>query len=222
MNDDFWDIFNRNMRSGVHHTTGDTRRRDVAHLIYWLYTHDKWVKRGHVLNVGIGDSQEAKCFKEHEWLVSGITNSQDEVDYAKQFGILAETMDMHQLTFDDNHFDLVYGHDTIEHSISPVMMFTQFRRVLKPGGILAFHYPTKDDAYNWTHWFMEDPKGIVVWLYKFGFRLLYWGYTPGDTCDHLYIAEKSDFTSKELERGANVIDDMLAGLKQLEGRNEIT
>ena len=214
MNDAFWAIFNRNMRVGVHHTHGDTRSKDVNAFIYWLKVNNKWVKRGTILNVGIGDGEEALIFKRAKLHVIGISNSQDEADCARAQGVDAYKMDAHQLTFPDESFDYVYLHDTMEHFIAPVMVFTQFRRVLVDGGILGFHYPTIEQSHDWTHWFIESPRLLFDWLLKFGFKLLHFAYTPQASSEYLYIAEKCAIAQDENERGGNVIYDMLRELRE--------
>lgn len=50
-------------------------------------------------------------------------------------------VDMHRLPFADSRFDLVVHSDTLEHVPNPVHALVECRRVLKPGGHLAFTVP---------------------------------------------------------------------------------
>ena len=50
-------------------------------------------------------------------------------------------VDMHQLPFADHRFDLVVHSDTLEHVPNPIHALAECRRVLKPGGYLAFTVP---------------------------------------------------------------------------------
>lgn len=215
MDDKFWAIFNRNMTSGVHRTAGESRPRDIQAFVYWLQEHHFWWVGANLLNVGIGDCQEAQMFEEYGLVVEGITNSEDEERHADKLGIDACVMDAHQMIFPSNSFHYIYMHDTMEHFIAPIMVFTQCRRVLRMGGILAFHYPTATDALNWTHWFIESPDLIFTWLMKFGFRLLHFAYEPGASSEFFFIAQKVPISKELLEKGANTIDDMVRELTQL-------
>ncbi|SCY42918.1 methyltransferase domain-containing protein [Rhizobium sp. NFACC06-2] len=57
--------------------------------------------------------------------------------------ILAEypEVDMHSLPYADETFDLVVHSDTLEHVDNPVKALSECRRVLKPGGLLAYTVP---------------------------------------------------------------------------------
>lgn len=50
-------------------------------------------------------------------------------------------VDMHALPYTDAHFDFVVHSDTLEHVNNPVHALGECRRVLKPGGVLAFTVP---------------------------------------------------------------------------------
>jgi SAM-dependent methyltransferase len=50
-------------------------------------------------------------------------------------------VDMHALPFEDDSFDVVVHSDTLEHVSNPVHALGECRRVLRPGGFLAFTVP---------------------------------------------------------------------------------
>jgi SAM-dependent methyltransferase len=50
-------------------------------------------------------------------------------------------VDMRALPFDDGSFDLVVHSDTLEHVEHPVLALGECRRILKPGGVMAFTVP---------------------------------------------------------------------------------
>jgi SAM-dependent methyltransferase len=50
-------------------------------------------------------------------------------------------VDMHDLPFKDDSFDLVVHSDTLEHVENPIHALAECRRVLRPGGVLAFTVP---------------------------------------------------------------------------------
>ena len=59
---------------------------------------------------------------------------------ADRLGIDADAIacDAEQLPFEDGSFDLVFGHAVLHHLPNLHRAFGEFRRVLKPGGVMAF------------------------------------------------------------------------------------
>jgi SAM-dependent methyltransferase len=59
---------------------------------------------------------------------------------AKALGFAAETVatEAEELPFEDESFDLVFGHAVLHHIPDLDRAFAEFRRVLRPGGALAF------------------------------------------------------------------------------------
>jgi ubiquinone/menaquinone biosynthesis C-methylase UbiE len=59
---------------------------------------------------------------------------------AAELGLEAETVatEAEQLPFDDESFDLVFGHAVLHHIPDLDRAFAEFRRVLRPGGAIAF------------------------------------------------------------------------------------
>jgi ubiquinone/menaquinone biosynthesis C-methylase UbiE len=59
---------------------------------------------------------------------------------AKELGLEVETArcEASELPFEDGSFDLVFGHAVLHHLTDPDGAFREFRRVLRPGGVVAF------------------------------------------------------------------------------------
>jgi ubiquinone/menaquinone biosynthesis C-methylase UbiE len=59
---------------------------------------------------------------------------------AEEFGLQVETAacEAAELPFDDHSFDLVFGHAILHHLPDLGAAFREFRRVLRPGGVVAF------------------------------------------------------------------------------------
>jgi ubiquinone/menaquinone biosynthesis C-methylase UbiE len=59
---------------------------------------------------------------------------------AEELGLEAETAvtEAERLPFDDESFDLVFGHAVLHHIPDVERAFAEFRRVLRPGGAVAF------------------------------------------------------------------------------------
>jgi SAM-dependent methyltransferase len=61
-------------------------------------------------------------------------------DSARELGLSVETAacDAADLPFDEDSFDLVFGHAVLHHLPDLHAAFGEFRRVLRPGGVVAF------------------------------------------------------------------------------------
>ena len=61
-------------------------------------------------------------------------------DSAHELGLPVETRECEaaSLPFDDDSFDLVFGHAVLHHLPDLAGAFREFRRVLRPGGVVAF------------------------------------------------------------------------------------
>src|SRR5215213_3470632 len=59
---------------------------------------------------------------------------------AEELGLSVETVacEAASLPFDDESFDLVFGHAVLHHLPDLAAAFREFRRVLRPGGLVAF------------------------------------------------------------------------------------
>lgn len=59
---------------------------------------------------------------------------------AEELGVAVETAacEATDLPFDDDSFDLVFGHAVLHHLTDLDRAFREFRRVLRPGGVVAF------------------------------------------------------------------------------------
>lgn len=70
-----------------------------------------------------------------------------------------EVGDAYALDFEDASFDVVHAHQVLQHLVDPLAALREFRRVLKPGGIVA----VRDVDYGATVWHPGLP-GLASWL----------------------------------------------------------
>ncbi len=108
---------------------------DVIPLIDMLATkHD--FKGQSVLCVGARNNDEIRYFRE---LGAGYVVGIDLYDVPPDIVV----MDMHDLKFEDNRFDVVYSRHSFEHAYDKYKAGKEFIRVLKPGGVVVVEVPGK-------------------------------------------------------------------------------
>lgn len=64
------------------------------------------------------------------------------------------------LPFEDNHFDAAFSHALLEHLKEPVRALAEFRRVLKPGGILGICTP------DWGGFLLAPPSEKLLLAFE--------------------------------------------------------
>lgn len=75
--------------------------------------------------VGVDAAPEAITRAEEDRCRAGVTN------------VSFRVADVYDLPFADGSFDVVYGHQVLQHLAKPVAALVEARRVLVPGGIIA-------------------------------------------------------------------------------------
>ncbi len=98
--------------------------------------------------------------------VVGVDRSAEVVDQARATaaerrltGVAFDTGDAYALTFDDASFDVVHAHQVLQHLGDPVAALVEWRRLLRPGGLLA----ARDSDYAGFVWAPADPL-LDRWL----------------------------------------------------------
>jgi SAM-dependent methyltransferase len=97
--------------------------------------------------------------------------------------------DVHTLDFADDTFDVVHAHQVLQHVGDPVAALREFRRVTRPGGVIA----VRDSDYAAFTWFPALPE-LDEWLALYqrvargnggepdaGRRMLSWARAAGFT-----------------------------------------
>lgn len=97
--------------------------------------------------------------------------------------------DVHALDFPDDTFDAVHAHQVLQHVADPVQALREFRRVTKPGGIVAVRdsdyaaftwYPQVDELDEWLALYQRVARGNGGEP-DAGRRLLAWARAAGFT-----------------------------------------
>jgi len=94
--------------------------------------------------------------------VVGLDSAAEVIEKAQQFerdNLEFVVGNGYELPFDDNTFDIVHAHQTLQHVARPVDMLREMRRVAKPGGIVA----ARDVDYAGIIWYPRVP-GLDLWL----------------------------------------------------------
>lgn len=140
--------------------------RTVANSAAYLVPHLREGLR--VLDVGSGPGTITidLARRVRPGLVTGVDASDDVV--ARAAGLAASERvdnvefrvgDAYALPFDDGTFDLVHAHQVLQHLARPVDALREFRRVLKPEGLVA----VRDIDYGGVIWSPPSP-GLARWL----------------------------------------------------------
>lgn len=94
-------------------------------------------------------------------------------------GIIREIPPSGELPFSDHFFDVIISNQVFEHVEDLESVLTHLSRVLKPGGVMRHHFPSREVIYErhigipFAHWL---PKGKFRFLYTAALRGLGLGY----------------------------------------------
>ncbi|MGI9647819.1 MAG: methyltransferase domain-containing protein, partial [Acidimicrobiia bacterium] len=145
----------------------------------------------------------------------GIDQSQDALGAAAALAVEKRVgnvefrrADVYELPFDDGSFDVVYGHQLMQHLADPVTALIEARRVLSSGGYLA----VRDADYQTMTHHPHDPM-LDKWLEGYrnlarqnggepdaGRRLVEWVRAAG--FDHIHATASTWLFATPAERAA--------------------
>lgn len=127
---------NQVMRSWSVRTQIDQGNRGENLIKKLLKSDQRRVNGRSVLCVGCRNSHELNVFRKAGFeKVTGIDL------FSTEEAILQ--MDMHAMTFPDNHFDVVFSCHSLEHSYDPMKALSEFARVAKHGGVCTIELPVR-------------------------------------------------------------------------------
>src|SRR3990167_1521050 len=151
-----------------------------------------------VLEIGCGLGRMTEFFPRHFAKTAAIDISDVMVESAKKRLVGIKNIDLKisdgkNIAFSDNHFNLVFSYQTLQHVPAHEILAEKFKeiyRTLKPGGIAKLHLRAGRSPYKW-HWAygvsltpaeakqlaesagfkfikheIEDSKSLWIWLEK--------------------------------------------------------
>jgi len=129
-----------------------------------------------VLDVGCGQGVALKRFKEFGCEAVGITTNAEDLEVCRNAGFEVRPVDMHSLLGGDEWLDLIWARHVLEHSPAPMFALHEFKRVLKPGGLLYIEVPVPMTAcrheFNPNHYSVLTCSMWQALIAKAGFTLI--------------------------------------------------
>jgi len=141
--------------------TGERFTPECVREIWYEHFHRyalaaRWCANLRTLDAACGEGYGASILAKIASAVEAVDISTDAVEHAKKrYGLIEnlnyQVADCTSLPFVDNEFDRVVSFETLEHLAEQDQLLAEFRRVLKPDGVLILSSPDKA-AYS-------DPQG---------------------------------------------------------------
>ena len=151
--------------------------------------------RARVLDVGCGQGPALELFQACDFDATGIGIGAEDLAECRRKGFSVLEMDQSFLDFSDATFDLVWARHILEHSIAPYWTLSEFRRVMKPNGVLYAEVPAPGPPFhheqNPNHYSVLPRASWEELIQRAGFKIsnqvdinlgvqayqdLYWGF----------------------------------------------
>jgi len=102
-----------------------------------------------VLCIGVGNGAELSFFKK----VKGIDINEKSISICRDMGYDVEKMDMHNMSFQDNTFSMVFSRDVFEHAVSPIEAISEMARVTRKYVVIVL----PDETWQSSKWHFIIP-----------------------------------------------------------------
>jgi SAM-dependent methyltransferase len=142
------------------------------------------VERPRLLDIGCSVGCTVEAADARGWKGVGVDVSEDAVSYCRSRGLDCQVVGPVELPFADQSFDVVVNWHVIEHVADVKQTLEEWRRVLKPGGVLFLETPDATcgkvrrlkEKYRkfWApeHTYTFTPDNLGRFLSLAGFQLL--------------------------------------------------
>lgn len=98
---------------------------------------------GKILDIGCGNGVYLAILKSLGWKTYGIEVNTQDCEVARGLGIEAFCQDLAEIRFPARSFDVVRMVHVLEHLSSPLAVFKEIKRIIKPGGTLYVEVPNE-------------------------------------------------------------------------------
>ena len=139
--------------SGSLEFTGERFTPECVREIWYEHFHRyalvaRWCKDKRTLDAACGEGYGSALLADSASSVEGVDISEKTIEHARQRyghvqGVGFHVADCTALPFGDNEFDRVVSFETLEHLAEHDQLLAEFRRVLKPDGVLILSSPDK-------------------------------------------------------------------------------
>lgn len=124
-------------------------------------------RKPRLLDIGCGMGTVVEAAAKRGWRAEGVDLSPNAVSLAKERGINARHVDGTELPYEDDSFDVITAWNLIEHVDDVRVALSEWRRVLRVGGIIAVD--TSDAACLKVRAFKEKYKRFWRWDHRYAF-----------------------------------------------------
>lgn len=119
----------------------------------------RYVPNGNALDVGCGSGVFLSVLKRYGWNVQGVEFKEVAAKAAREnHGIDVFVGNLEDAKFEDDSFDFVSFHHSLEHVADINGMLAEVKRILKPDGVLYIEVPNVESLSQWIsgeywlHW----------------------------------------------------------------------
>lgn len=99
------------------------------------------IEKPHLLDIGCSIGATVRAARKFGWDATGVDISKAAVEHCRKDGLDCHKLEGVELPFEDETFDVVTHWHVIEHVEDVIETLTEWKRVLKPGGLMILETP---------------------------------------------------------------------------------
>ena len=167
MDENKWDGLVERLTAGNHtEFVGNISDCNHAHLAYNLFLkHDLDKAEIELLDLGCGPNATLQEMVSCQWYGFDIDPPKREVENYFEG-------DAHELPFADKSFDVVFCSHILEHTVSPIIVLDEIKRVLRDDGKVVIGVPHYPGFLGDDHNYILTPGGWKHLFHRSGFKVL--------------------------------------------------